>query len=73
LVQKAGRIAAAGITNDVAFEPVRGVINDRIDDAYRSKYRTSPYLEAVISERARSATVEIRWADRKATSRYGCC
>ena len=59
LVQKAGRITAAGMTKDVVFEPVSGAINDRIDDAYGSKYRTSPYLEAMISDRARSATIEI--------------
>ena len=59
LAQKAGRITAAGMTKDVVFEPASGAINDRIDDAYRSKYRTSPYLQAMIGERARSATVEI--------------
>jgi hypothetical protein len=59
VAQKAGRIAAAGMTKDVLFELVRESINDRIDDAYRSKYRSSPYLEAMIGERARSATVEI--------------
>jgi len=32
------------MTKDVVFEPVGGIINDRIDEAYRSKYRTSPYL-----------------------------
>jgi hypothetical protein len=41
--QKAGRIRAAGMTKEVAFEPVDGPINDRIDDAYRAKYGDSPY------------------------------
>jgi hypothetical protein len=59
LAQRAGRITAAGMTKDVVFGPVSGAIIDRIDDAYRSKYRTSAYLEAMIGERARSATVEI--------------
>ena len=59
MTQKAGRITSAGLTKDVVFEPVSGAIKDRIDDAYRSKYQTSPYLEAMIGERARSATVEI--------------
>ena len=59
LAQKAGRITAAGMTKDVAFEAVGGIINDRIDEAYRLKYRTSPYLHHMISERAKSATVEI--------------
>ncbi len=57
--QKAGRIIAAGMTQDVAFEPVDGLMNDRIDDAYRSKYDSSPYLKPMIGARARSATVRI--------------
>lgn len=57
--QKAGRIIVAGITKDVAFEPVGGPINDSIDQAYRTKYRRSPYLDPMISARARSATVRI--------------
>jgi hypothetical protein len=44
LRQKAGRITAAGITNEVTFERVDGPLNDRIDEAYRVKYRGSPYL-----------------------------
>jgi hypothetical protein len=57
--QKRGRITAAGITKDVRFEPVNGSINDRIDEAYRAKYKTSPYLQPMISKRTRSATVKI--------------
>lgn len=59
LRQKAGRIVAAGLTRDVAFEPVDGPINDRIDDAYRVKYRASPYLGPMTGARARSATVKV--------------
>ncbi|MES0099656.1 DUF2255 family protein [Mesorhizobium sp. M0019] len=57
--QKGGRIIAARMTKDVAFEPVDGPINDRIDDAYRAKYRGNPYLSPMIGARARSATVRI--------------
>jgi hypothetical protein len=57
--QKAGRISAAGMTREVAFEPVDGPINGRIDDAYRAKYGSSPYLEPMIGARARAATVKI--------------
>jgi hypothetical protein len=57
--QKAGWIIAAGMTKEVAFEPVDGPINDRIDDAYRAKYRESPYLGPMISARARAATVKV--------------
>jgi hypothetical protein len=58
--QKAGRIDVAGMTKEVAFEPVDGPVNDRIDEAYRSKYASSPYLEAMIGRRAREATVRIK-------------
>ncbi len=57
--QRAGRIIAAGMTKEVAFEPVDGAINDRIDDAYRAKYRGSPYLAPMITALARSATVKV--------------
>jgi hypothetical protein len=59
LRQKAGRITAAGMTKEVAFEPVEGAINDAIDEAYRTKYRGSPYLDPMIGPRARAATVKI--------------
>jgi hypothetical protein len=57
--QRAGRIAAAGMTKEVTFESVLGPINDCIDDAYRAKYRGSPYLSPMIGARARSATVKV--------------
>src|SRR5438552_5732033 len=57
--QKAGRITAAGMTKEMTFKPVDGPINDRIDDAYRTKYRGSPYLSPMIGARARSATVKV--------------
>lgn len=59
LRQKAGRITAAGMTKEVVFEPVQGPINDRIDDAYRAKYKGNPYLDSMISPRARSATIRV--------------
>ncbi len=65
LKQKAGRITAAGMTIEVAFAVVNGPLNDRIDDAYRAKYKGSPYLQAMIGSRARSATVEILPLDEK--------
>ena len=57
--QKAGRIIAAGITKEVTFEPVEGSFNDLFDNAYRLKYKGSPYLKPMISSRARSATVKV--------------
>jgi hypothetical protein len=44
---------------EVAFEPVDGPVNEAIDDAYRVKYRGSPYLSPMISPRARAATVKV--------------
>ena len=59
LRQKAGRITAAGMTKEVTFDPVDGAINDRINDAYRAKYKGSQYLSPMIGARARSATVKV--------------
>jgi hypothetical protein len=59
LRQKAGRISAAGMTKEVTLEPVQGNINDRIDDSYRTKYKSSPYLKPMIGRRARSATIRV--------------
>jgi hypothetical protein len=57
--QKAGRITAAGMTKEATFEAVGGPLNDRIDDAYCAKYRSSPYLSPMVGSRARSATVKV--------------
>ena len=66
LRRKAGRIIAAGLTKEVSFEPVDGPVNDRIDDAYRAKYRSSRYLSPMIGPRARSATVKVMPRDAEA-------
>ena len=57
--QKAGKIEAAGLTKKVRFELIEGDINNRIDEAYRQKYSKSPYLNSMISSRAKAATVKI--------------
>ena len=57
--QKAGRIIAAGMTKEVTFEPVQEYLNTAIDEAYKAKYGSSPYLQAMISNRAKAATVRI--------------
>lgn len=66
LRQKAGRITAAGMRKEVAFEPVDGLINDRIDAAYRAKYGGSPYLAPMIGARARAATLKVTPHEREA-------
>jgi hypothetical protein len=63
--QKAGRIIATGMAEEVTFEPVDGPINKRIDDAYRAKYHGSPYLSPMIGARARSATVKVMPRDEQ--------
>lgn len=59
--QIAGRITAVGMTREVTFEQADADarLNDLIDDAYRKKYSDSPYLNSMISARARSSTVKI--------------
>jgi len=66
--QKAGRITAAGMTKEVSFEPVDGKINDQIDDAYKVKYKGSPYLRPMIGAGARSATVKVMPREMKAST-----
>ena len=59
VTQKAGRIRIAGIEREVAFERATGNVNNQIDEAYRAKYRTSPYLTPMIGNHASAATVRI--------------
>lgn len=47
------------MTREVTLEPIDGKIDDRIDDAYRTKYKGSPYLSPMIGAHARSATVKV--------------
>ena len=68
LRQKAGRITAAGITKEVSFQPVEGSVQDRIDDAYRAKYKGSPFLGAMTGTRARGATIQVVPRESKAAS-----
>lgn len=57
--QKAGRIYASGMSKEVNLETIGGDINTEIDEAYKVKYNGSPYLSAMISQKAKSATVKI--------------
>lgn len=60
IVQKKGRIHAAGKVWDVVFEPVSyKVLNEKIDEAYRKKYKSSPYLAPMINQRAKMATIRV--------------
>ena len=58
--QKAGKIEAAGLVKKVQFETITDSnLNDKIDDAYREKYSDSAYLNSMINERAKAATVRV--------------
>jgi quinol monooxygenase YgiN len=59
LKQGQGRIHAAGMVKNVVFEPVDGEINERIDAAYRAKYKDSTYLAPMIGTKAKEATMKI--------------
>ncbi|KIC95906.1 DUF2255 family protein [Flavihumibacter solisilvae] len=55
-----GRIHAAGLVKDVIFEPVSpGTIQDLVNKAYQTKYKTNPFVPAMISEKAQAATIRI--------------
>ncbi len=57
--QTTGLIMAAGMTKEVTFDPVDGRVNDRIDDACRTKYRGSRYRASMIRAEARAATMKV--------------
>ena len=57
-----GRIHAAGAVYDVIFEMASAELGPTIDDAYRAKYASSPYLAPMVSPRARAAGVRVRHA-----------
>ncbi|MGD8781361.1 MAG: DUF2255 family protein [Ignavibacteria bacterium] len=59
--KKAGQIKAAGMTIEVLFEQADSdkELNDLIDQAYRAKYSSSPYLGSMISDRTRLATIKV--------------
>ena len=59
MIQRAGRIAAAGGLWEVTFEAASEDLNDVIDAAYRQKYAGDPYLSHMIGSTARAATVRI--------------
>lgn len=57
--QKAGRITTAGLTKEVQFEAANEGMNERIDEAYRAKYKGSPYLKPMVAERLHAVTVKV--------------
>jgi len=61
-VRHEGHIQAGGVHKDVAFvEETARDINDRIDAAYRTKYRryAASIVNSIVSPEARSATIKL--------------
>lgn len=58
--QHFGRITVAGFLKEVAFSDASKAPQTTIDNAYREKYSKSPYLAAMIGDRARLSTVLIQ-------------
>ena len=61
-VRHQGHISAGGIERDVTFAEVPDPDeNDRIDAAYRAKYRRYPaaYTDAVVNPEARATTIRL--------------
>jgi hypothetical protein len=56
-----GHISAGGVEKDVAFVEAGGNVNDAVDDAYRTKYRSygPAYLDPMFEVGAREATVQL--------------
>lgn len=62
LTRHAGRIRSGGVEKDVSFvEEADPAVNERIDAAYREKYRSYPaeYVDACVTPEARAATIKL--------------
>ena len=60
-VRHEGRISAGGIEKDVTFKDADPAAHDRIDAAYRTKYRRhgAQYIDPVVTPGARSTTIRL--------------
>jgi hypothetical protein len=56
-----GRIRAGGVEKDVTIEDADGAVNDRVDAAYRSKYRryAGSIVDGITNAQARSTTLRL--------------
>ena len=56
-----GHIRAGGVDQDVSFVDADDALSQRIDEAYRSKYRryAASIIEHITSPQARSATIKL--------------
>jgi len=60
-VRHEGRIRAGGVEKDVTFVDGGGDVADRIDDAYRTKYRrySDSIVATTLTPEARAATLAL--------------
>jgi hypothetical protein len=60
-VRHEGRIQAGGVEKDVTFVDGDPDLGDRIDGAYRTKYRryAASIINSIVSPKARSATIKL--------------
>ena len=60
-VRHEGHIQAGGVDKDVAFVEADPDINDKVDAAYRTKYRryAASIISTIVSPQARSATLKL--------------
>ncbi|MDP9223136.1 MAG: DUF2255 family protein [Actinomycetota bacterium] len=60
-VRGEGRIRVGGVEKDVTFVGVDGDVANRIDDAYRTKYRryAASIVDPTLTAEARSATLKL--------------
>jgi hypothetical protein len=57
-----GRVDAGGVEKEVRFVEVDGdALNEEIDEAYRSKYRSQPaeFVDPIVTPEARAATLRL--------------
>lgn len=59
--RREGHIQAWGVEKDVLFVDADPAVNDRIDDAYRTKYRRygAQYVDPMVAPEARSTTIKL--------------
>ena len=59
-IRHEGHIEAGGVDKDVTFVDVDGDVNDEIDAAYRTKYRSyAGVVPHIVSPQARAATLKL--------------
>ena len=59
--RREGRISAGGVEKDVTFAEADPVVNDRIDAAYRSKYRRhgAQWVNPMVAPEAGATTIKL--------------